>query len=289
MLSCSYMGTFQKSWALAKESYNILKAQPQLAFFPIISAVASIAVAISFAVPLFLSGALSSLEHLQPIHYVLLFLFYCVSSFVVVFFNAGLVSCAYDCLNGRPTDYRTGLRNAGRHLGAILLWSIISATVGVILRYIGERSGIVGRIVIALLGAAWSLLIYFVVPIMVLEDKTPVTALKESSLMLKKSWGERVVAGLGMGAVTGVLMLIGLIPVAVGVALISAGLWPIAIVAGALAVLYFLFAAVVCTTLGGIFNTALYVYASSGQIPQGFSEDYLKGAFREKKKMFFTR
>ena len=277
------MGRIQRSWALAKQSYLVLKAQPQLAFFPIISGIATVIVGISFFLPMVLTGSYHQGERPSPFHYAVMFAFYAISSFVVIFFNAGLVSCAYEALNGRPTDWRSGLANAGKHLGAIVIWSLIAATVGTILRYIGERTGFVGQLVVGLLGFAWSLLTYFVVPVIVIESSMPVPALKKSGGMLKNSWGDRIVANIGIGTATGLLMAVAVIPVAIGISLFIAGLWPLGLVALGLACLYLLFVTVISTTLGGIFNTALYIYASTGQVPTGFSEEYLKDAFRLKK------
>ncbi|HEY3782964.1 MAG TPA: DUF6159 family protein [Fimbriimonadaceae bacterium] len=269
-----------------KESYAVLKATPQLMFFPIVSGIVSLFVSLSFFIPLALStGALHGgvdAKHLPPTYYVVLFLYYLVSYFVVIFFNSALVSCAHDSLSGIPTTYQKGLQNATKHIGKIFAWAVIAATVGSILRLVAERFGIVGRIVIGLLGMAWTVITYFVVPLIVLEDAAPFAALKKSGLMLKTTWGEQVIAGFSISMAMGVLTLIGLLPLGIGIAAIVGGIYFLAVPMFLLAVIYWICVAILSTTLTGIFNTALYVYASTGAVPQGFSSDYIQGAFAPK-------
>lgn len=279
---------FSRSWALAKESFNVLRATPQLAIFPIISGIATIIVSASFAIPMFLTQDFQHNHTLTPFHYIVLFCYYLANYFVVIFFNAGLVSCAHDSLQGRPTSFSAGLNNAFRHLPSIFMWAVIAATVGTILRAISERAGIVGQIVVGLLGVAWSIVTYFVVPILVIANVGPVAAIKESAAMFKRTWGERLIVNIGVGYAFGALMLIGFIPLIVGTVFAINGLWPVAILGFTLMVVYWLALAVISSSLAGIFNTALYVYASTGQVPAAFSAQTIQGAFvtKEKKGVF---
>ena len=281
--------SFSRSWALARESYNVLRSNPQLALFPIISGIASIIVTISFAVPMWLTQDFNhGFNRLTPLHYTVIFCFYLASYFVVIFFNAGLVSCAHDSLQGRPTSFSAGMSNAVRHLPSIIMWTLIAATVGTILRAISERVGIVGQIIVAILGAAWTIITYFVVPILVIANVGPFAAIKESAALFKRTWGERVIASVGLGMAMFVLILLGFVPMVVGIVAAVNGLWPVAITGFALMVIYFLALSIIFSALAGIFNTALYVYASTGEVPRGFSEQSIRGAFRPKqnKKVF---
>src|SRR6185436_3534227 len=115
-------------------------------------------------------------------------------------------------------------------LGAILMWAVVAGTVGMLIRAIHDRVGFVGRIVSGLIGAAWSLATFFVVPVLVLEDRSVQDSFSRSVDVFKKTWGETVVGGINLGvaatcawftliAVTGRLsMVIGIAAIAVGVA-----------------------------------------------------------------------
>ncbi len=69
------------------------------------------------------------------------------------------------------------------------------------LRAIEERVGLIGRIIIGLLGATWTVASFLVVPVLVTRNVGPVDAVKESVLLLKKSWGENLIGHFGLGAV----------------------------------------------------------------------------------------
>jgi len=60
-----------------------------------------------------------------------------------------------------------------RALPQIAGWALLSATVGLILRVIEDRSEKIGRIVAGLLGVAWTVASFMVVPVLVAERKGP--------------------------------------------------------------------------------------------------------------------
>jgi hypothetical protein len=286
------MGTFSRSLALTKQSWSVLKANPSLALFPIISSVVSLLVLASFAVPvivMFMSGHGNQIitgtqghEQMQPVYYVISFFYYLVSYFVVIFFNAGLVSCASEIFAGRPATFNYGLQQAFKRIGSIFLYALIAATIGMILRMLSERAGIFGRIVYSLLGMAWTVLTYFVAPILVLEGKSPFTAIKESGVMLKNTWGERLVINAGTGLVFGLLGLLAFIPIAAAVALMVNGSIVLGIALIACAILYFVILMLISSTLTGVFQTALYLYARTGQLPTVYEPAMVQFAFRQK-------
>src|SRR5512136_301756 len=202
-----------RSWELVKASWQILSRDRKLLVFPVLSGIVTLAVVASFILPLILTGAvLGSVAGPAP-WYVLLFLFYVVSYFVAIFFNTALVTCVYSLLQGRETSIGDGLSHAVRHAGSILLWAVIAATVGILLRVIGERTGIIGRIAVSLVGGIWSLVTIFVVPVLVLEDKGVVDAMKESVALFRKTWGESVVGSVSIGLIFGAILLLGVLGV----------------------------------------------------------------------------
>jgi hypothetical protein len=271
---------FARSWTLAKESIGVLRQNPSLMWFPIISGIVTIILSISFFVPVFLLTGGKDLKQINPaIGYPAMAAFYLVSYFVVIFFNAGLVSCAHQGLMGRKTTFSDGLANAAKHLLAILGWSLIAATVGMILQLIAERSGLIGRIIVGLLGAAWNIVTYFVLPIIVVEDGSPVASIKKSGNLLRKTWGETVV---GTGGISLVIVWLALPPIILIALAFMTGVVEIGIVVVGLSALYWLGLAIVGAAMQGIYQTALYVYAETGSTPQGFTQSYITDAFKPK-------
>jgi len=276
------METISRSWALAKESFEVLRRVPSLILFPILSSIATIIISISFFVPVYVMTGGKDLEKVRPeVGYPLMFGFYFLTYFVVIFFNSAMVACAYEGLQGRSSTFAYGMSVARSRLGAILGWTGIAATVGVILRTIAERTGLIGNIVVGLVGFVWNVGTYFVVPVLVIEKGSPIACIKKSTGMLKQTWGERVVAAVGMGSVMGLICVIGFFAVIGGLLLATAeSMVALGIILMALGVIYILVVATIAAALQGIFQTALYVYAETGTVPNGFNPAHVQGAFK---------
>jgi len=111
-----------------------------------------------------------------------------------------------------------------------------------------------------------------------LEKRSLRDSVRQSTELIRKTWGESLVAAGGIGAFTMILVLPSLAMPIVGF-MISGP----AFLGGLLAmVIYWLGLAIVTSALSGIFRTALYLYASEGRSPEGFNADYVQNAFATK-------
>jgi len=266
-----------RSLALVRTSWNILMEDKKLLAFPILSGIVTIAVIIAFILPLLLTNSISAVSGANPVlTLVLLFLFYVVSYFVVIFFNTALISCVNARIQGKPMSVGEGLSVATRHFGSILAWAVISATVGLILHLISERAGFIGQIIIGLVGGVWSLITYFVVPILVLEDKGVVDSVKDSVTLIRKTWGESII---GAGSIMIIFVLIGIVAFLGVIGAIFTGNTILIGVAVVLFLLLIAVLAVVGSAMQGIFVTALYTYAKTGTVPSAFNPDLIRNAF----------
>lgn len=271
------MGRIRRSWELAKESWNVLRATPSLLWFPVASGIVTLMVTASFVIPAI--DIYKGMQHdkMPPMGYVLAACYYLVSYFVVIFFNTGLVAAAHENLQGRPAGFADGLGIAAKRLPAILGWTVIAATIGTLLKFVSDRSGVVGSLVVSFLGAAWNIVTFFVIPGMVIDHGGPITSLKGSLKLLKSTWGENLIGQGGIGIVTALFALGPVIPV---VLMCMTGVTAIMIAGVVGALLYWLALAVVSSSLSGVYQTALYTYATSKQIPSGFSEESVMAAFK---------
>jgi hypothetical protein len=135
--------------------------------------------------------------------------------FIVLSFNVAVVNCAKMRLDGGDPTVADGFRASMQRLGRIAVWALISATVGLILRMIAERSAVLGKLVAWLVGAAWSIATYFIVPVMIFERRSVRDSIKQSTNLISKTWGESLAAGIGIGAFTMLLGAAGLlVPIA---------------------------------------------------------------------------
>ncbi len=275
----------QNSWTLIKASAAVLRADKELIVFPIVSAIGVLVVTVSFALPMMLSGFLDALlgGHTQILSFVVGFLFYVVQYTIIIFANSALVGAAMIRLRGGDPTVGDGFRVAMKHIGAILAYALISATVGMILRWLSERGKTLGRIVSSIVGLAWNLATYLVVPILVVEGVGPVEAIKRSANLLKKTWGEQIVGNFSIGLVFGllaVLLIILGIPVFI---LVASTHSPVLIALTALLfVLMFVFMGLISSTLNGIYVAAVYRYAAEGEASGFFSAEMVQEAFRLK-------
>ena len=276
-----------RSWTLVKASASVLREDRELLLFPLISFASLLVVLVTFAVPAWRFGVLDGLSHRGHAtagSYLVAFLFYFVQYFVIVFFNAGLVGAAMIRLEGGKATFKDGMRIAGSRLWVIVGYAAIAATVGTILRAIQERVGFVGRIVVGLLGVAWSVATFLVVPVIVARrDMGPVEAVKQSAYLLRSTWGENLLGQAGIGAAFALVYIAVVVCGGFLFMVASLGHDVHFLVFAAVATLLGLgAAALVHSALSGIYEAALYRYATKSEGALGFDADDLQVAFRPK-------
>jgi hypothetical protein len=278
------------SFALARSSWGVLCTDKKLLIFPILSGIACLVVTASFAAPLlfiFLQNPQRNfdVDKLPPVvSYGLLFAFYFLTYFVVIFFNAALTSCALIRFNGGEPTLSDGLQAAAARLPQILAWTLVAATAGVLLKAIENAHDQVGKFISAILGTAWSVVIFFVVPVLVVENVGPFAALSRSVAILKRTWGEALIGNVGLGLFTFVLTMPFVLLVVVAFMLFGTApaLLPLGLLILALAAIYLLLVITVSSAMKSIFIAAVYQYAAQGAVPVGFNERIVRHAFGTK-------
>ncbi len=280
------------SWQLVKASFAVLRSDKELILFPIVSFVGMIIASVVFFIPFAAAGLVDSLggsDGRGVLGYVVLGLFYVVIYSITIFANSALIGAALIRLDGGDPTLSDGFRIASERAGKIVGYALIAATVGVLLRAISERSGIVGRIVIGIVGFAWNMATFLVVPVLVTEDVGPIDAVRRSGELLKRTWGEQIVGNFSIGGIFGllafgVMLLIG-IPL---FALIgSSGSPAMILLAVLIIVILMLGIGLVSSTLSGIYQAALYRYATGGEVGDFFDPELIQGAFKPKRKRGF--
>jgi hypothetical protein len=291
------MERVRRSWQLMREAGEVLRQDRSLVLFPILSGVFSLLATLTFIIPFFVArlldqgarggtGARSAGSSFGPFYYLVLFASYLVTYFIIVFFNSGLVACVRKRLAGEPATVGDGLAAAFAHFGRIFEWALLSATVGVLLRVIEDRLNWVASLIAALAGVAWSLATTFVVPVLVYEDVGPFEALKRSAQTFRRTWGETVIANLGLGlAFTFLYLPIPLVLVGAAAAFthfghVAPGTVGLFVGVMLLCLIYGLILAILQNTLQSIFLTACYQYATTGQVPAPFTREYVVQAWR---------
>ena len=287
------MGRWARSKQLATSSWAVLRQDKELMVLPLISGVASLMIAATFLVPIFMTSQTTDIEgnatsSFGPLQYVLFFAMYVVLAYITVFFRTALLCGADERMKGGNPTLSSALGGAGRHAGKILPWAIVSATVSVILRSLEQRSGLLGRIVIGFVGMAWTVVTFLVLPILVFEGLGVGDAVKRSTQLLKATWGENLIVNGGISLFGFLLMIPAVLLVVLGLATdggSNGGGLPLGfIVTGSIAVVWII--AVSCWTnaMSSVFQLALYRYAVDGEAPAAFASVELGSAFQQKGK-----
>ncbi len=276
-----------RGWSLAMTALEILKSDTKLLVFPLLSGISCLLVSASFAVPLFLSqnvqaifneGASANQALNNGVYYAILFAFYFCNYFVIVFFNSALIGCVMMRFRGEEPTLGDGFSIAMSRLPMILAWVAgqrhgrndsahhrrpIRKSRPDRLQHFG--SGLERDDLLRHAGARHG-------------KHRPDRSRETLCVVLKKTWGEAMVANFGTGLVILLFYVLAAIPGVVGVLLGGTMLW----IGVAMSVLLFLAVALISSATDTIIIAALYQYATQDEAPKQFDTQTLRGAFAAK-------
>ncbi len=280
-------GRIKRGWELAKQSWAVLRADRSLALFPVISGIAIFFAAILIVGP---GVALFATETSKPAGVVLWVIGGYVLTFIGIYCNTALAAAASKALDGHQTTVGEGFAAVRDKRGVIAQWALVQLTVGLLLQLIqgllseSALGRVVATIIASLASAAWAIATFFVLPILALEGVGPKDAIKRSAHIIRERWGEGLV---GSGSIGGLIVLFGVLP-AIGLGVLGAFALGSTVGGGAaliaLAVILFIVAMIVGSTLTAIFRVALFRFATEEKVVGGFDGEALAGAFRQRRR-----
>lgn len=282
---------------LSTQSWRALRENRQLLAFPLLSGVALSVATVIFLASLLGTGVVDGMTGTDDqakagstvLGLVELFVFYLVCYAVVIFSNTALVGAVLRLADGQSASVGAGFRIAFRRLPKIIVYALISATIGLLARSIarsGRDSGnilvaIVAAIVGAVIQGAWSLVVFFAIPVIVVEDLGTIASLKRSLVIFRQTWGE---AFTGEAAIGGISCLVYLLIIVGAGALIGLGIavgMPALIgIAIAVAIVLMCAIAVLSGAVNGVFQASLYRYATTGDAGPLIDTSDAAAAFR---------
>ena len=285
------MNILSRSLNITKLTFLVIWQDKEMLLFPFFATIASILYVAAILVP---SGVLQVLGDSDAagsswggLVYTILFSAYLGLAFIATFFNVCVVYTTKTRFEGGDATFLDSIRFGMSKIGIIFQWSLLAATVGLalaMLERLAERLGGVGGIIVkiirSVLGMVWSVVTLFVVPVLVYENASPAQAVRRSKDILKKTWGESLARAFGLGVIQ-FLCILAVIGITLGLlTLAPKGLGTFLVVAlGGLSSLCIILVFNVANT---VFNTALYVYASTGAEPAAFDVQILVSAFKIK-------
>lgn len=265
----SRIGFFDRlktGWTLTKDSASVVRDNPELLIFPLLAGIASLGFLVVFFVPMVIANLVGS-----GLEYAALFVWYFATTFLSTYAAAALVHATNEVFHGRDPSIRGSLAAVSSRLGPIVAWSLISATVSVVLKSLEDSDNPIAGILAALFSIGWAIMTFFIVPVIVFEDVSVTSMFSRSAETFRDTWGETLGAGFGVTLVVGLFGLVlgvGAIAVSLLLATVSplaGGVTAIALLAGVITLTYLL-----SQTIWAVAKTALYVYAAEGRTPSQF-------------------
>jgi hypothetical protein len=282
------MSVFQESIAIFRSSWNVLWKDKELLLFPIISAIGTIAIflasiALFHAEWMYPDGVKvlkGSAFHYGLTPYIHWFITMFALHFVINVINAAIVASTMRRLSGENPTMITDFKDVLGHWKQITGWAFLVA-VFYFLMGLFKRKGWLGRIIGNTVEMAASLAFYFVVPIIMIENQGPYSAVKRSVELLCQTWGRQIVARTGLYLVITLLQVPAIILLVFAFDLTDpnhlriANVFPLSLAGVYIAVLM-----AVYNALNEIVRTVLFIYARDGKVPEGFSKESLQLAFK---------
>ena len=264
------MNRIKRGFRITKLGIHVVKADPELMVYLLFSVIMSV---LSFGVVLTFTGGLGFVigndEGFEGGVAVGTFISYFIVSVITVFWNAAIIASAYERMTtGRNPSFSYGIKQAMKCFPQILIWGLISGTVGVIISFFEAMAesdnivvAIIGHIISFMISFAWWMTTFFVVPMIVLEKSGVFESMKKSPKLFDETWGENIVASVGTGIINFIVILT-IIVVCLPLFIfgeIGAALAFILIVIGiAISSLFF-------TACDAVNKASLYYYAKTGE------------------------
>ena len=277
--------TIGNTWQITKLSWKVLQLDRELIFFPIMGTIGAIIVGAVAAGVFAGTGTFDRLGNTSDAEFnvvdlIIALVAYFGALYMVIFCNAALVAAARERLEGGDPNVMSGIRAVRGMWLAILGWTLITGTVGLILQALqgvarDSNNGvlrIVGMILVALLQTAWAYITFFVIPILVVERIGPIAAIRRSGRLLRQTWGEQLTSSFSFFIIYLIAALIVAIPVVVLVFIAPVAAIIVGVILGGIAI-----ASV--AAMEGIFKAALYEWVSEGKGSEWFDRQILSNAY----------
>jgi hypothetical protein len=171
---------FKNKLELAEVSKDIFGKNKGMILFPILGSLLSIIV---FVFLIMISKGSGAVVFALIIWYLLFNVF-------IVFFDAAIISCTKIAIGGNNPKFSDGIREAFKRTYMVINWAIFNSTFGLFMNFLSEIK--LAKSFSYSGDITWSFVSYFILPIMVFENKDVKNATDESQKLIKKNWGRNI-------------------------------------------------------------------------------------------------
>ena len=197
------------------------------------------------------------------------FLSYMAIAIITVFWNAAIIASAHERLTaGTNPSFSYGIKQAMKCLPQIVIWGLISGTVGLIIMALESMRdsknpgmALLGGLISLIIQVAWWITTFFVVPMIVLDKISIGESMSKSPELFLQTWGEDVVSTTGTGIINFlVCLLIVVIGLPLGVLLGDVLGFLLVLVGIGVSALFF-------SACEAVNRASLYYFAKTGESP----------------------
>ena len=270
-----FFATIGRGWEMSKLSMSVVKKDPELLVYMIIAGVMSLACLVGMSMPQFLEmeWAVNPDGSFTGAYLGFTFVAYMVLSIIVVFWNCAIIANANIRLTGGDPKFADGVNAALKRLPIIIVWGIIAGTVGLLLKFLEgvarssdhPAAAALATVIHIIGGLAWWVMTFFMIPHLILENKSIGDALKASKTTFFDTWGENIVSGLGIGAIA-FLFGIPIVALTIGMTIVAG---PVGLLVGAVLIGLLIAWANAAEQVAVV---ALFRYAKDKKMPQIYQD-----------------
>ena len=260
-----------RGWRVTKLGMHVVRADPELMVYMLFSGILSIIASIVLltttgGLEYFIGGEEGSEDGAFVVGS---FLSYMAIAIITVFWNAAIIASAHERLTaGTNPSFSYGIKQAMKCLPQIVIWGLISGTVGLIIMALESMRdsknpgmALLGGLISLIIQLAWWITTFFVVPMIVLDKISIGESMSKSPELFGQTWGEDVVSTTGTGIINFLVCLLivviglplgGLLGDVLGFLLIFVGI--------GVSVLFF-------SACEAVNRASLYYFAKTGESP----------------------
>ena len=274
----AYQPTRATGRLLVQATWNLLRQDRDLIWLPVVGGLSGLGALALLAGPGYLVGSATGHTRAGLIVGGALGVF--LASVVAIYFQAALVLGAFQRADGYDPSFSSTLRQVWHVRRQVVEWALLTTTVGLAIRAIEQRLGILGTIFGFLGGLAWAIASFFTIPVLVAEGLGPVAATRRSATLIKQRWGVSLRSTLRVTVLQLVWML-AFVAMAVVGAMGLAGGGAVTAVGGLLlvvGVIGFLGTAMIASAVLGYARALLYRFSVGLAVP-GIPAELYAGAF----------
>lgn len=295
------VGLFRKSWTLTKASVTALKLDKELLVLPVIGFVYSTVLLLPFiALYVFnpnnllyvytkqVAGTSTTIDfHFEPLGYLLMVLLFIASTIISAYIAGATIAGALERFRGGDPTVKSALAASRKKLKPLAIFATFSFLVGYILNFIAERVPFAAKLLVWLASMAWGIASFFSIPVIVdsENDLGPIEATKKSMELIKKTWGESLIASASIGIIA-LLVTMSYLTISLSASLLTffgVGSVILGIIVSSIFFIGLIVLSLVFSMLSGYVRAAVYYYATTGQSPLSFNKQLLEQAFTVKK------